>query len=491
MPFELARVEGGWKIRDEQGKFYSEGAMPRRQALAQMRALYASGADKKEAPAAVPDGVNASGPGGLTGVLGLTGLIGRKKVKQALHSARAFVVFKDAKGDYRWVLRSSNAFKDKDDEIVSTKALEDDVERSEKENEGEYGPIRWWHVLGADLGICDWRMVHGRTLLESGTFKNAEIGRRIKEAADDLQVSIGFNHPPDEPDSDGVFHHIRVFERSLLPAGRAANPFTSVMVLKGEDPMTTKSEKLAALKALGIDPEDILNAAAATEKELDEQGIAYKEGETDKARGKKKAPPVEDVEEEDLVEEEEMEGDEEEEKARDDADADETEFMEDDEEEIPVIGNMAVKEYGDMLAKSIKEALTEALEKALAPIAEKMHSHDSKEGAVQAAAVAAEKKKEVAERTALKEALAQQSQALKEAQDTLAKTEKEIKRLSGRLAELEGETPRAMKGHRASQDDSTVITEEEMAAMKEAGDLPQSDPMVQDFLGGFLGFKGN
>ena len=157
---------------------------------------------------------------------------------------------------------------------------------------------------------------------------------------------------------------------------------------------------------------------------------------------------------------------------------------EDDEEDIPVIGNMSVKEYGDMIAKSVKEAIKGALEEALAPIAEKMHSHDSKElPAKETPAQMAQKKKEADERVALKEAMNAQQAALVQAQ-------KEMKRLSARLAELEGETPRALKGMRASQADETVIDEVELAKMKEQGDLPSTDPLVTDFLGGFLGFTG-
>lgn len=187
-------------------------------------------------------------------------------------------VFKDAKGRYRWITFSSNAFQDRDGEIVSTKALEDDVDRAD--GEGDYGTLRWWHVPGIELGDCDFNMLSGRTLIESGTFRDERIGARLKEIAPRLQVSIGFHHPATEPDGDGVFHHIRRFERSLLPAGMASNTLTQ-FVVKGDDEMASIKEKTEALRALVGDDlaDEVIKKAETTEKSADSQGIAYKEGE--------------------------------------------------------------------------------------------------------------------------------------------------------------------------------------------------------------------
>lgn len=79
-------------------------------------------------------------------------------------------VFK-AHGRYRWVLVSSCAYRDRDQEIVSTKALEGAVALADKT--GYRGPLRWWHIRGVDLGDCDFQAIHGRFLIESGTFRAA------------------------------------------------------------------------------------------------------------------------------------------------------------------------------------------------------------------------------------------------------------------------------------------------------------------------------
>lgn len=137
-------------------------------------------------------------------------------------------VFKEDSGNYRWVTFSSNPYQDRDREFVSWKSLKDDVARAD--SEGDYGPLRWWHVPRVDIGKCDFNMLHGKILIESGTFNDPAIAQTVKENADKLEISIGFTHPPDEPDGEGVYHTIRRFERSLCPKGRVSNRFTRLVV---------------------------------------------------------------------------------------------------------------------------------------------------------------------------------------------------------------------------------------------------------------------
>jgi len=187
-------------------------------------------------------------------------------------------VFKEVSGRYRWVLLSSNAYRDRHAEIVSTKALEIDCDRAD--SDGDYGPLRWWHVGGLDIGDCDFNALHGRMLIESGTFRNPAVAERVKEQAPDLAVSIAFRHPLTEPDSDGVFHTIRRFERSLLPKGREGNALCQVgFVTKEVEESNMKKEKLDAFKQLvGEDTaKEILAQAETTQKQADNAGTAFKE----------------------------------------------------------------------------------------------------------------------------------------------------------------------------------------------------------------------
>lgn len=200
-------------------------------------------------------------------------------------------VFKQADGKYRWVLISSTAFEDRDGEIVSTKAQENDIASLDKS--GDYGVLRWWHVgrpyatkagdwrtwtagKGVDLGVCDFSAMHGRVRIESGTFNNNEVGARLKEVANNLSVSIGFSHPETEPDRGGVFENIHTFERSLLPRGKQSNYFVSIPIIEKESNMDNK--KIAALKELlGMNADEVISKAELTDKAAEATGVAFKE----------------------------------------------------------------------------------------------------------------------------------------------------------------------------------------------------------------------
>lgn len=187
----------------------------------------------------------------------------------------SFRVFKDASGHYRWVAQSSTAFEDRDKEIVSTKALEDDCRFAD--STGTYGPLRWWHTPGLDLGDCDFNAMHGRVLIESGTFRSPVIAQKVAQAAPQLEISLGFFHLPTEPDADGVFHHIRRFERSLVPRGKASNRYTAFTVKETVPMDETKIAYLRTeLKFSDAQIAEIQATAAATEKAAIEQHAAFK-----------------------------------------------------------------------------------------------------------------------------------------------------------------------------------------------------------------------
>ena len=214
---------------------------------------------------------------------------------------------KEVGGAYRWVMVSSNSYQDRDKEIIAQAALEADVARSDKER--NYGPLRWWHVgdpdpitrapgAGIDIGTCDFRAMQGRMLIESGTFKEKRIGAAFEKRADDLAASIGFFRPINQPDSEGVYHDIHVFERSVLPRSKASNPLTALTVTKEQDDMATMKEKYDEFVALlGGDTQlaqSVVTAAERTDKAAREAGITSKEtdkpaeGVTEKASKKAK-----------------------------------------------------------------------------------------------------------------------------------------------------------------------------------------------------------
>lgn len=397
MPWKLEKAENGYFVVDDKGKRYSKKPISKSRATRQMRALYAN-----EAPA--------------------------KK-----EHAPGLSIFKEANGDYRWITLSSTAFRDRDGEIVSTKALQDDCERADRT--GEYGPLRWWHVPGVDIGQCDFNMVYGRTLIESGTFNTPEIAQAVAKEARNLQISIGFNHPKSQPDSAGVFHQIRRFERSLLPAGRAANLFTNLVVRKESNMKIGIPEKLKAFGALLNDDAlvaSILSQVQMAEKSADDKGVEFKEAdetetapaETEKAADKQIELELEpkDSEGEPVEAEDEEEGEEgEEEKAFDDG---------------PFVGDLAPDEFGSLMANVI----TKAFEPVMTSIKELQEGE-----------------------TATKEARTKESAVI----------QKQIDALTTRLKELEGNTPKAAKGYVASGATDNLV--EEGHRLK--GASPQTDPL--------------
>lgn len=223
------------------------------------------------------------------------------------------MVFKEASGRYRWVMFSTNSYEDSDKEIVSQKALEDDVERMDAS--GQYGPLRWWHVgtpdtetkeagQGVDIGTCDYSAMLGRIGVESGTFVNERIGEAIKEHAPELKGSIGFFHSVDQPDPSGTYQTMHRFERSLLPARVASNQLTALPIITKENgDMASQKEKIDELtKLLGGDAalvDSIVKQAAATEKQANEKGLRYKGTDDEPTQEPlpepEPAPPVEPV----------------------------------------------------------------------------------------------------------------------------------------------------------------------------------------------------
>lgn len=196
----------------------------------------------------------------------------------------SLMVFKQSNGSYRWVIFSSNPYLDRDDEYVTQKAHESDI--AELDKSGNYGPLRWWHVgepyfedandwttvqpgPGVDIGVCDFAAMHNRIRVESGTFKSRKIGKAIADHADELEASLAFAHPREEPDSGGGFLNIKSFERSLTPTDEATNIFTTLLVSKKGNDMDTA--KMKALKALGVDIDEVLDGADQMQQKADKK----------------------------------------------------------------------------------------------------------------------------------------------------------------------------------------------------------------------------
>jgi hypothetical protein len=197
---------------------------------------------------------------------------------EAAQGPSTFAVFKDARGQDRWLSITTTAYRDKDEEIISSGAITQAVRIGDVS--GYRGPLRYWHVPGLDIGDCDFQTAvqDGRFLIESGTFRSkayARMGRRM--AARGYQMSPGFIHPWRQP-VQRIYSDIAIFERSPVPPGRAANYLTRLMTK--EDRMLTKEKETELRSLLGDEPEllgQLLAQVATTDKAAQTAGIAYKE----------------------------------------------------------------------------------------------------------------------------------------------------------------------------------------------------------------------
>lgn len=214
----------------------------------------------------------------------------KRKIAQRIHNNSLHLgaqckVQKDADGNFRWTMITSSSFEDQEGEIVSLQALKDDVFRTDKGDDP--GPVRFWHIgtpdiatrspgPGLDIGAVDFRATHGKVLIESGLFADKAIGEAFSKA-DGLAASIAFFHPIDEPDKDGVYHHIHSFERSILPEGKQANLLSTQPVIEKDKDMNEDKLKIFA----GIVGEDkakqVIGDADSKEASAEAAGIASKE----------------------------------------------------------------------------------------------------------------------------------------------------------------------------------------------------------------------
>lgn len=190
-----------------------------------------------------------------------------QRVKET-ESTEIFVV-KDYEGRSRWLLLSSNAFLDREGDLIKRKALEDDVARADET--GVYGPLLWWHIP-AKLGDCDFNMMVGDVLLESGTFINEQVAASVKENAENLAASLGFLHLRHEP--RGMLSMIRRYERSLLPKNKAANQFTKLLVARKESDMTTPTKDKVAELAKMVKDDGVLSAIFSAAGDVSEKAKA-------------------------------------------------------------------------------------------------------------------------------------------------------------------------------------------------------------------------
>lgn len=403
------------------------------------------------------------GPGKGEALSKLRALYASEKMPIPESKEILFTVYKDASGADRWFAVSSTAYRDRDKQIVSTKALDGAVALADAS--GFRGPLRFWHVPGVELGDCDYQATaqDGRFLIESGTFRSPALAAAVKSHAGEYQMSIGFTHPPDEPDASGVFHHIAIFERSIVPTGRASNPLTHFALVTKESRMLTAEKQAQLEQLLGGNAEllsGLLGSIATTDKAAQDKGVAYKDtapGDTITINGVVYAPVTVKEAAPEVVETEKagpmMGGD-----MMADTETPEEDTAEGGMEE-PGDENMLTSAEIAAIAQQTAQVLLDALMPHLG-IGQKMDEVKSMLGGMAGS-------------------YAKKDAELAEVKETLATVQAQV-------ADLSGEQPRILAGgYRASQSPATITTDD--AKLKSA--QPAVDPVAASF-GAFMNDLG-
>jgi len=181
--------------------------------------------------------------------------------KKSAESEDRFFVYKAADGTPRWAAISSVAVKDKEFEIVTEKAQDDAIQHAN--DTGQFGELDLVHVDGTDVGKCDMMARAGKRLVESGTWDDTDMARRVMKAVtenpDHWGISIKFVYDPSKFDGEKYHGNIRIRKRSILPQEMAASFGTRIVAMTGGEFMNKEMSKETrdALKQLGITEEEI------------------------------------------------------------------------------------------------------------------------------------------------------------------------------------------------------------------------------------------
>lgn len=198
---------------------------------------------------------------------------------------------KEAKDGTLWFITwSSNAFQDRDGQIITTKALEDYVE--ENINNPSKGFFNLWHIPGTDFAKKEWQGVVGRILVEAGPFLDNHQGRVAKQffnqypkshpdlAPEGWGASIEFRYLPEELKSD-VFNWVWITRTSVLAKASAANLYTKSNGVDTKMTKLTDEQIKAGQEIFGSEwfEKNIVQAAEKATEQLEQEGVQFKQAE--------------------------------------------------------------------------------------------------------------------------------------------------------------------------------------------------------------------
>jgi hypothetical protein len=193
-----------------------------------------------------------------------------------------YKTFKASDGRTWLILSAVNAFQDREEEIFTTKSIEEYVARHA--DEPKKGEFWFWHMPGTKFADITWQGMSGRFLYEAGPFDDTPTGKTFERfftehphghvaiASRGWGASHGYIYNVDDR-KDRTYDWFEKMETSVLPFECASNLHNAEMEVMTK--MNTK--ELEALRAIGGDilVEHVIKAGEERTKDLESQ-VAFK-----------------------------------------------------------------------------------------------------------------------------------------------------------------------------------------------------------------------
>jgi hypothetical protein len=191
----------------------------------------------------------------------------------------AFTVQKDLKGEWRWVASFTNNFKDRENEIISERALDGYLERV---NAGFVPMPELWvgHIEETKHGKADMVFGAGNFVVAVGHFDDNEMGQAAlkyyQKHANKTPLSHGFTFP-EWGLKQGIYGVANPFEITTLPPPLIpSNPFTDFEVNNMKQ--ITPEQKAALALVFGAEKADaIVKTREQQSEEIKAAGVAFKD----------------------------------------------------------------------------------------------------------------------------------------------------------------------------------------------------------------------
>lgn len=191
----------------------------------------------------------------------------------------AFMIEKDAKGDWRWIGKPTNNFIDWQTDIIEKSAHQNYMAFLDANPECAPAFVTWHTAGTARVHPVDFWMEHEGAVIMSGKLTEDEAGALFRVQK---EMDLGMSHQAFalrlDPDPRVVTHYW-MYEVSDLPRDSAANPFTSLETITKEVGMD-KLEYLTEMMGSKEKAQAYLEKTSQMQKGLQDAGITSKEKES-------------------------------------------------------------------------------------------------------------------------------------------------------------------------------------------------------------------